>query len=65
MKLRKGDWVRTEKGEVGKVVLISRLTAFVEVKSADNQSRIISCLASQLTRIDPAQDNHGQPKALQ
>ena len=53
MELQKGDWVRTEKGELGKVVMISRVTAFVEFNVVDKGPMIISYLASQLTKIDP------------
>jgi hypothetical protein len=50
MQLQVGDWVRTEKGEVAKVVHISRLTAFVEIKQ---DGTLVGYLISQLTKIDP------------
>jgi hypothetical protein len=52
VELQRGDYLRTEKGDVGKVVHISRLTVFVAfpVKGADN--RIDAFLESQLTRVN-------------
>ena len=57
MELQKGDWVRTEKGDVGRIIIISRLSAFVEF-STDNGPRVVSYLISQLTKIDPP-EKHG------
>ena len=53
MELQNGDWVRTEKGEIGKVVHISRLTAFIEIPAKGTDSTLVSYLLSQLTTIDP------------
>ena len=47
MELQKGDWVRAEPSEVGKIVLITRLSAFVEFSSDK-----VSYLTSELTKID-------------
>ena len=52
MELQKGDWVQTEKGEVGRIILISRLSAFVEM-TAEGKSTVDSYLASQLAKIAP------------
>ena len=53
MELQNGNWVRTEKGEIGKVVHISRLTAFIEIPAKGSNSTLVSYLLSQLTAIDP------------
>jgi preprotein translocase subunit YajC len=50
--LKTGDWVRTRSGQTGKVVLISRLSAFVEVKDSET-TRTMTFLLSELTRVDP------------
>jgi hypothetical protein len=52
MELQQGDWVWTEKGEAGQVVMIGRLTAFVAINMADRRKMVISYLKSQLTKID-------------
>jgi hypothetical protein len=47
-----GDWVRTTSGQIGKIVLISRLSAFVDVEHGD-KAHTMTFLLSELTRIDP------------
>ena len=49
--LKAGDWVRAQSGQTGKIVLISRLSAFVEVRENDTP-RTVTFLLSELTRID-------------
>ena len=51
MQLQKGDWVQTENGEQGKVVLVSRLTVFVEIRAEGKGSYVDGYLESQLTKI--------------
>jgi preprotein translocase subunit YajC len=51
MELERGNWVRTESGEVGKVVHISRLTVFMAFEVAGNE-RVEAFLESQLTKVD-------------
>ena len=51
--LENGDWVRIETGEVGKVVLVSRASAFVEIPIEGTDSNVFSYLLSQLTKIEP------------
>jgi hypothetical protein len=55
MSLQVGDWVRTDTGQEGKVVLVSesRLTAYVETRGDDGESTIVNYLVSQLTKIAP------------
>jgi hypothetical protein len=53
VKLQAGDDVRTESGEVGKVVHISQLTVFVAFRDPGQPERILAFLESQLTRIEP------------
>jgi hypothetical protein len=52
MSLQVGDWVRTENGEVGRVVHIYRLSAFVDLKGNRKDEDIKAYLVSNLTRID-------------
>ena len=53
MELQKDDWVRTETGLVGKVVLVSRLTVFVEIDAGEDGSYMGTFLLSQVTQINP------------
>jgi hypothetical protein len=58
VELQRGDYVRTEKGEVGKVVHISRLTVFVAIPVSGTDDRIDAFLEGQLTRVNLP---HAQP----
>ena len=51
MELQHDDWVKTESGEVGKVVHISRLTVFVALSDHPNPDRIEAFLESQLMKV--------------
>jgi hypothetical protein len=51
MDLQQGDWVRTKKGEVDKVVHISRLTFFVALPVDGIEDRIDAFLESDLERV--------------
>lgn len=53
MALMPGDSVRTESGEVGKVVHIDRLTVFVTFLVPGKSDRMEAFLESQLTTVDP------------
>jgi preprotein translocase subunit YajC len=53
--LKTGDWVRARSGQTGKIVLISRLSAFVEVKESET-TRTMTFLLSELTRVDPPRE---------
>jgi hypothetical protein len=53
VELKPGDWVRAESGEEGKVVHISRLTVFVNVRGAGKEERVTAFLKSQLKKIEP------------
>jgi preprotein translocase subunit YajC len=50
--LKTGDWVRAQSGQVGKIILISRLSAFVEVLEGESK-RTVTFLLSELSRVDP------------
>jgi hypothetical protein len=52
MELQPGDWVRTETGLRGRVIHLSRLTAFVELH-LDGGVEILPFLLSELTKTDP------------
>jgi hypothetical protein len=47
-----GDWVRTPSGHEGMVVLISRLSAFIDYGNKPDCGPA-SCLLSELTKIEP------------
>ena len=50
--LKVGDWVRTKEGHEGKILLIARLSAFVEIEGHD-EMRTRPFLLSELTKVDP------------
>jgi hypothetical protein len=52
MELQPDDLVKTESGEVGKVVYIDRLTVFVAIIMPGEVDRINAFLESQLTKIE-------------
>ena len=52
MELKRDDWVKTESGETGKVVHISRLTVFVALMVPCKEDRMEAFLESQLTKIE-------------
>jgi hypothetical protein len=52
MDLHRDEWVRTESGEVGKIVHISRMTVFVLIQVSGEEDRIEAFLESQLTRVE-------------
>ena len=47
-----GDWVRTPSGHEGRVVLISRLSAFIDYGNKV-EAGPPSCLLSELIKIEP------------
>jgi hypothetical protein len=49
--LQSGDWVCTDTGAVGQIILVSGLSAFVDIKQ-DKSSYTATCLLSKLTKID-------------
>ena len=51
MQIQVGDWVRTKTGEVGEVIAIAKLSAFVKIP--DGPSETLGYLLSELTRLDP------------
>ena len=56
VQLRKGDWVRTESGLEGRILMMSRQSAFVQTLADGNKSRTVGCLISQLTKIEPPKE---------
>ena len=50
--LKTGDWVRTNSGQTGNIILISRLSAFVEVQKGET-THTMTYLLSELTKIEP------------
>jgi hypothetical protein len=61
MSLQEGDWVRTELGEIGKIVHVYRLTAFVDLKGEMNNQDIQGFLLSTLTKVDPPKKEGESP----
>jgi hypothetical protein len=53
MELKLGDNVRTESGEVGKIIHIDCLTVFVAFAIPPKAHDIKAFLASELTLVDP------------
>lgn len=53
MQFENGDCVRTESGEVGKVVHVARLTVFVQLDAEPENASLKAFLMSRLTKIDP------------
>lgn len=54
-----GEWVRTDLGEVGRVVHTARLTVFVQLEADPAEATVKAFLESQLTRIDPPEQTPG------
>ena len=61
MELKRDDWVKTESGETGKVVHISRLTVFVAIMVPCKEDRIEGLLESQLTKFKQPGYNGERP----
>ena len=53
MAMKPGDCVRTESGEVGKVIHVDRFTVFVVFAMPPTAHDIKAFLESQLTLVDP------------
>jgi hypothetical protein len=52
MTLKTGYWVKAERGEVGKIVPISRLMEFVALPDAPKPDSVKAFLESQLTKTE-------------
>jgi preprotein translocase subunit YajC len=52
MELQPGDYVKTQSGDIGKVVQVSRLTVFVAFPVPGRADLVQAYLASQLTKIE-------------
>jgi hypothetical protein len=59
MHLQPGDWVRSESGEIGRVVHTARLSVFVRIEEGPQAEHVQAFLLSQLTRIEPPQKPNG------
>jgi hypothetical protein len=54
MDLQPGDWIQTDTGLKGRIVHLSRMSAFVEVDvEFQGGNQILPFLISELTKIDP------------
>ena len=60
MELRPGDWVKTDTDLNGRVVHVSRLSAFVEIQ-LQGGVEILPFLVSELTKIDPPDTRQSPP----
>jgi hypothetical protein len=58
MQINAGDLVRTDSGLSGRVIHVSRLTAFVEL-DLEGGKEVVPILLSELIRIDPPQPPGG------
>jgi hypothetical protein len=56
-----GEWVRTESGEIGRVVHTARLTVFVQMEADPQEATVKAFLESQLTRIEPPGEPQEEP----
>ena len=54
MELHVGDRVRLEDGDVGIVMVLDRLTAYVNTDLTDEHKTLTAILVSSLTRIESA-----------
>jgi hypothetical protein len=59
MDIQVGDWVQTKTGEVGEVVALMKLSAFVKIP--DGPTETVGHLLSELTRIDPPSNKLSPP----
>jgi len=50
MTLQTGNWVKTQNGEVGKIVHVSGLTVFAALPDVPKSDRVEAFLESQLTK---------------
>lgn len=62
MNLQEGDWVRTETGEIGKIVHIHRLSAFVDLHAESNVHDVKAFLLSALTKTEPPKQENTPKK---
>lgn len=58
MPLQAGDWVRTKLGFSGKILLVSRQSAFIDIEGHD-EMRARPYLLSELTKIEPPMPDNG------
>jgi preprotein translocase subunit YajC len=58
--LQAGDWVRTDSGLIGKIVLVVRLTAYVDIQQHDAMYTA-AYLLSELVKIDEPTSGDGGP----
>lgn len=58
--LKTGDWVRAHSGQTGKIILISRLSAFVDVHHED-KTHTMTFLLSELSKVAPPQSGDQLP----
>jgi hypothetical protein len=59
MQIQVGNWVRTKTGEVGEVIAIAKLSAFVKIP--DGPTETVGYLLSELTRLDPPTNTLAPP----
>jgi hypothetical protein len=60
--LKADDWVRTPSGHEGKIILVHRMSAFIEYGSGPSGSS--TCLLSELTKIDPPSEPPSNPPSV-
>jgi hypothetical protein len=52
MQFQDGDWVESESGLRGRIIHVSRLSAFVELEQVGGNT-VVPFLLSEIKRIDP------------
>ena len=62
MDLHPGDWVKTDSNLKGRVIHVSRLSAFVEIHF-EGGVETLPFLLSELTKIDPPKTQPPSPPA--
>jgi len=60
MDLQLGDWVQTDSNLKGRVIHVTRLSAFVEIHF-DGGVEVLPFLLSELTKIDPPESQQSPP----
>jgi len=57
--LKVGDWVRTKEGDEGRILLIARLSAFIDIQGHE-ENRTRPYLLSDLIKVDPPPESEKQ-----
>jgi hypothetical protein len=64
IQLQVGDWVRTLSGKIGKITLLSHMSAWVDIVENANR-RSVRHYLGELTKIDPPGSEKNTPSTHQ